>query len=339
MVDKPEIKSVVINANNVTSAVIPAIASVTFSNVYGVSTVDMELVTSQITSPPQIGDFIEIKFGYASPNLVNTGTMKIDDVVRQYAPDITTIGARAYDYGIGLETKGTIVYSNLSLTSIVQSIANRFNLTLITSGISTAIAGTRDSLGTGFVSVGSDESWLAILKKELANTYGYALNLRLGELVFENYRVLDQAATVAVVTSTDMIRQPTFRESLAGFSSASARSKDGYTITVTDNNITEVDNSLDLSSEGYYNSIDAAELRALGALIAANKDRHTGRVRVPGDVDLLAGKTINVSPAGSVDDGIYTIDQAVHSFSKTSGWITDLTLRKTYPDNYLTNIS
>ena len=340
MVDKPEIKSVVVNAVNVTSQMNAAIASVTFSDVYGVSTVDMELVTSQIVTPPKIGDFIEIKFGYAgSTELINTGTMKVDDVVRQYGPDVTVIGARAYDYGIGLAAKGKILYSNSSLSSIVQSIATRFSLTLVTSGISTAIAGTRDTLGTGFVSVESDESWLAVLNKELADTYGYALNLRLGELNFENYRTLDQLAPVGVITSTGMIRQPNFRESLASFSSAIAKSKNGYTITVTDSNITQVSNALDLSAEGFYDSINSAELRALGALIAANKDRHVGRVRVPGSITLLAGKTVSVSPAGTIDDGIYAIDQAVHTVSKQSGWLTDLTLRKTYPDNYLTNVT
>lgn len=337
MPDRPVIKRVVLNAVNITNLIKSDIVSLTYTDLLeaGASTFDLELrnLHNNMNPLPQMGDYMEIRFGFeGSATEVNTGTHRIDDVVREYGHDTARVGARAWDYGIGLKTKGAIVYTNQSLRAIIQDVANRFNLTVVgTDTISTELVGTSSVTGSSSpVTVRNDQSWLSFLQ-ELAVKYGYFFNLKFGQLVFRSIRSLNAVPTIGVISETDMIPRPRFRENISGnYSKAIALSRTGITMTVQDNTSPGVTDQIDLSNEGFYSSPNAAFLRGLGAVLESNKDRHIGQVKVPGRTTLIAGNNFNVIGLDNRDNGIYAIDRAVHTISPADGWTTQLDLRRIF---------
>lgn len=337
MPEKPVIKRVVLNAVNVTELIKPDILSLTYTDLLeaGASTFDLELRNRNrsMATPPKMGDYMEIRFGYQnSTEEVNTGTHRIDDVVREYGHDTSRVGARAYDYGIGLKTTGAIVYTNQTLRAIIQDVATRFGLTLVgTSTISTEIVGTTPTPGaTNAVTVRNDQSWLSFVQ-ELAVKYGYFFNLKFGELVFRSIRSLNAVPTVGFITGTDAVPRPRFRENIQGnYKTAIALIKNNTQMTVVDDTSPGVTDTVDLSNEGFYNNSNSAFLRGLGAVLESNKDRHVGSVKVPGRTTLIAGNNFDVAGLDDRDNGIYAIDRAVHTVSPTEGWTTQLDLRRIF---------
>lgn len=343
MPDKPVIKSVVMNSANITSLISPDILSLTYTDVLeaGASTFDLELrnLNRNMINPPKMGDYIEIKFGYSnSAAEVNTGTHRVDDVIREYGYDTLRIGARAYDYGIGLKsnvgTSGKIVFQNSTLRSIVQTIAGQFSLTLVgTSTISTLIVGTSSVPGSTQSVTESGDSWLDLAQK-LATKYGYAFNLKLGQMLFRSYDSLDAQGYSVLASVTDIVPRPRFRENIVGnYQSASVASKGGTTVTVIDNVIPGITDKIDLTGEGYYDSLDAAIFRAKGAIIESNKDRHIGQIKIPGNTNAIAGNNIQLINLDERDNGLYAIDRAVHTVSPSDGWTVSLDIRKIFTRN------
>ena len=346
MPDKPIIKSVVLNSVNITNAIVPDILSLTYTDLLeaGASTFDLEIRNKgrSLATPPTMGDYLEIKFGYqGSVSEVNTGTCRVDDVIREYGHDTLRIGARAYDYGIGLKSNvgssGKIIFQNSTLRSIVQTIASQFSLTLVgTSSISTEVVGTTATLGSSNIVTESGDTWLDLAQK-LAVKYGYAFNLKLGQMLFRSYDSLNAQGYSVLLTSTDLVPRPRFRENIVGnYQKATVASKTGTTVTLTDNTIPGVRDTVDLTSEGYYNSINNAVLRATGAIIESNKDRHIGQVKIPGNPNAIAGNNAYITTLDDRDEGMYGIDRAVHTLSASEGWTVQLDLRKIFAQNITT---
>lgn len=335
----PAITSVVLNSSNITTAIASSIVSFSFTDIYsaGASSLDLE-VLSTYSPMPDIGQFIEVKFAYAEvPSVfINTGTMRIDDVVRTYGGNTVKVGASAWDYSTAAFSKqGKITYANTDLRAIVQDNATRFGLTLepLPNPLSnTIIVGTTSTLlasTDNLVSVSTSDSRFALLA-QIASDYGYAFQMKFGKLYFQQIIALKSRSPVTTISPVSILPGAQFRNSLAGtFRRMNATTKSGTTQEIIDSTMpTSPDLSYKLPEGQYYENLASLTARVQGEFAKTNYSRFTGRIRVAGNPYLETPNNINLTGFDSVVNGAYQIKKVTHSISKSSGWISDLDIEK-----------
>jgi uncharacterized protein len=67
-------------------------------------------------------------------------------------------------------------------------------------------------------------------------------------------------------------------------------------------------------------------MKAQAALRGANLFGSTGKVTLEGTTAYIPGNTININGFGKYDNGVYRIQTATHTLSRSRGYITELDL-------------
>lgn len=318
------ITSFVVNTVQRVDELAKHITDITYSDPLEAAASRLE-ITFGVTEPIanlHINNFIEVKFRYHTDTTdFNTGTHKIDSVERGMNPGSYSIGAIAYDFQLGLTSVKTWKYVNATLSTIVNNIAAQPTPALSVQGDpnNTLLVGTSTSNVVGSSVTEEERTALALLKK-LALKYGYAFNLKYGQLRFESFELLGSRAAVKTYTNTDLNKGTRYNANALGTLKSSLAY---YQAADTSSAISYVDNgaykqeSITLDNEGFYRTSDAALLRSKGALREANLRQDTGKLEVEGEVFLYAGKRITLLNGSSFVD--YLIDKAYHRLNK-DGW-------------------
>lgn len=326
----PKIFSFLVNGVESVDAIAPNLTSLIYQEPIdgGTSLIDLEF-DAEATGLPVEGDTIQIKFGYTqegalpSTNLLDTGVHRCDLPIRRYTPDTISVGAQSYNYGLAINSQEEIVYTDFTLYDIVNSIAINFGLNLTTNA-SSIVAGTAQNTSNLVTVTGN--SYFEILQ-QLAKDYGYAFFLKYNEIFFLSYTSLENNASQFGLTPTDCIRaefktkvKGTYRQAIFPHKSGSA--------TVDDTNV--VSNAiLDFRPSPYYEDTSAALQRSTGELKKYNRSRHEGIIEIEGRPDAIAGINIQLV-SFTVDSAYYQINRAVHRITATSGWTTELEIRKIF---------
>lgn len=273
-----------------------------------------------------INNFIEVKFKWDTDSVeFNTGTHKIDTVERGMNPGTYMIGAIAYDFQLGLTSVKAWKYVNATLSSIVNNIAGQTTPVLTVQGDpdTTILVGTSQSNVVGSSVTEEDRTALALLKK-LANKYGYAFNLKYGQLRFESFELLAARSSVKTYTNTDLNKGTRYNSDAVG----TLRTAFAYYQNPTPLSfISYIDNSaykqdtITYDNEGYYRDNAAALLRSKGGLREANLRQNSGKLEVEGEVFLYAGRRISILSGSNFVN--YLIDRAYHRLS-SKGWLCSL---------------
>lgn len=326
----PIIVSFLVNGVEKVNTLAIAITSITFTDPItgGMSLLELEF-DAEVAGVPSEGDTVQLKWRYSEDpagNIVDTGIHKCDRPSRRYTPDVVTIGAQSFDYGLQLNSVQPITYSGFALSGIVQDIATRFGLTNVSDAVGIT-AGTSD-IATGTVKV-TGNSYLEILQA-IASDYGYRTRIKYGSLIFQSYTGLESGGIRFSLTPGDCTSanfttkvKGTYRQIFIPHKTGSA--------TVTDTTIPHND-VLDMRSPNlFYQDLNAALQRSQGALKEFNTQRHTGQITIEGNYLAESGYNLNlVGWRDSTDNGKFQITQVVHKVSATTGWMTDLDIRKVY---------
>lgn len=318
------ITSFVVNAIQRRDELVASITDITYSDPLEAAASRLE-ITFGVTQPIanlNINNFIEVKFKYSTDaQEFNTGTHKIDSVERGMNPGTWMIGAIAYDFQLGLASIKSWKYTNSTLSSIVNNIAGQTTPVLTVQGDpdSSLLVGTSQSNVVGSAVVEEERTALALLKK-LAQKYGYAFNLKYGQLRFESFELLSARAAVANYTNTDLNKGTKYQASALGtLRTALAYYQDPTPLTY----ISYIDNgaykqdSVSFDNEGYYRTQAAALLRSKGGLREANLRQDGGKLELEGETFLYAGRRIQLLNGSNFVS--YLIDRAYHRLNK-DGW-------------------
>jgi hypothetical protein len=325
----PVFSSIVINSQNVTNQLAPDIIEYTYDSVLqgGASSIEFTIrnVNRNVLNPPQLGQFIEVKHRYSGDaNEMNSGTLRIDFMERSSDPTIIRYGATAFDYNLGLSNFSVQTYSNRTLSSIIQEIATSANLTLLGEP-SGDIVGTATTQ-SGIRSVSVNGNRLRLLQ-DLADTYGYAMNLRLGFLIFRDWTTLESQFPNFQINLGDVTRYR-IRERASGlYRTALALYSDTASVSIVDNTVPQ-DINFDVRGEGFYANIGSATRRSIGQLAKTNRGRFIIYADLFGEY-LYAGDIVNLIGAGS-DNGKYICMRSTHNFAPDSGWTMQIELFKIF---------
>jgi uncharacterized protein len=323
------------NNNNITSTAILDLLTITYEeNLSGASSkLDLAFYSAsdrKLTNLPNIGDTIEVRLQWQGESKqLATGLFRVDDRVPSFGADNLTISGIGWDYGLDFVNKTGLSYTNATLRAIVQTqAAAPRNLTVI-GNISTLLAGTIPD-GQTQPRTQTYSSRLELLRA-LALMYGYAFNLRYGQLFFRDIYDLERQATVKLITRVDVRLGAQFRRKLDGlYRQAQTNYLDGSNTVVStmqDTSIPAVVTAqINLQSEGLYPNLTAAQRRGTGAILEANSDSLTTQFTTEGDCDLVAGAVITLSDFGS-NDGSYLITRTVHTVDASSGWTVQIDAR------------
>ena len=187
------------------------------------------------------------------------------------------------------------------------------------------LVGTSQDATVASPVVESDRTALALLKK-LAVKYGYAFNLKYGQLRFESFELLASRAAVKTYSFSDLSPGSRYASDATGTLKSALtlyQSTNNATISYVDNNAYKQD-SITIDNEGYYRNIDSALLRSKGALRESNLRQSGAKINVEGEVFLYAGRRILLLDSTGTFLN-YLIDRAYHRLD-SKGWLCSLDL-------------
>jgi phage protein D len=272
----------------------------------------------------------------APPVVMRCGVFTIDEVELSGAPDTVTIKAvsAAMTKSLRQERK-TKAWENASLEQVARDVADAHGLTLRYDGPEFKFTrmDQRETSDLGFLKRMAEERGMCLKVAEdsivLMSGKGYdakapVKTLRRGEAAIKSFRFKEKTDGVygggAEVNYHDPVtkqgRTYAFDNALSGERQTyvkGAKSKKG-------GDKLKVNRRIDAKDDGI--EIVKAESRK------KNKDEFEGSLTLMGDPDLRAAMTVAV--AGFLRfDATYFIETATHSFDRSSGYTTEISIRKT----------
>lgn len=331
----PKIYSVVVNSVNITDAIFSSIISLNFTDVFasGASLVDFE-VLSNAPSLPTLNQFIEIKFGYQdSPSqLVNTGTMRIDNVVEGFRPNTIKFGAIAWEKPSEGWSEGySYGYQNFPLRNAIDNSATALGLTLnplpnpLPNDLIIGTTSTLSASSNNSVVVNSQRGRYRLLD-DIARAYGYLFQVKGGTLLFQRLTEVRARPAVSTIPLGAIMPGATFRSNTANqVKTVDITTKSGTTTTYTDPNVPSSVNTK-VKLPDYYENLTATSARAAGFFAERNSDRLTATIKFAGSILYQAAQTVNLSGFKSDYNKKYLISRVVHDYG-AQGWTTQLDLQ------------
>jgi len=329
-----KIWSVVVNSVDVTDAIASSIISLNYTDVFssGASLIDFE-VASDSPFMPVINQFIEIKFGYLdSPGFfVNTGTMRIDNVVQGFRPDTVKLGAIAWEAGQEAFNEGfSYGYQNFNLAAAIANSATVLGLTVsplpnpLPNNLIIGTTPTLSASSSNTVSITSLRGRYRLLD-DIATQYGYLFQAKGGILFFR--RLTDVRALPAIATIPLSACQPgsTFRRNQAGVvRQVDITTRSGTTTTYTDA-LVPASIQTRVKIPDYFENLGATAARAAGFFAERNEGMLTGRISFAGSVIYSSGQSVTLSGFTAPYNGKWLITQVNHTYG-ASGYTTELSL-------------
>jgi phage protein D len=271
---------------------------------------------------PQFGDTLRVELGYTGAPLLPCGEFEIDEVELSGPPDTVRIKALAAGIKRSVRTRNGRAYENVTLGEVAKTIAKRNKLTL---------EGTIEPIRIERLTQ-VYETDLTFLKR-VADLYGYSFAVRDRKLCFFKRTELKAAAPTLVIHRRD-VTSYRFQDKVRGVVVACTtayhdpKTKAVKTATVEDQQAPGNAHSADeLKLNTRAENEQQARLQADAALDKANEDQTGGSLSLPGQTALTAGVNVRIDGFGAMD-GKYTVTRASHRISRSSGYSTDIEVKR-----------
>lgn len=277
---------------------------------------------------PGEGDRISLALGYVDA-LGLSIEYEIDEVTYEGVPDTIALKGISTPLTKALRQKNAVAYENVTLQEIAQQIAEKHSLTVV---------GELPDITFNRITQ-KHEPDLSFLRR-IALDYGVVFKIEsLTKLVFFRLSDVEAADPQITINRTDLTRRYQIKRKAAGtYKQANVSYQDPETgdfIDVTidlegnevpkpaDNEEGLIASEDELRISERVESLSIARQRAVEALKRANQSRLSLSTSLPGSIGLVAGLTFQLSGFMRAD-GKYLIEKATHSFSRSSGFITQI---------------
>lgn len=325
----PEPKVIVIyERRDITTVISPALIEISYTDfMEGESdSVEMTLEDAdrrwQNAWYPQHGDMVSVQLGYASGPLLPCGDFEVDEVELEGPPDTIRIKALAAGIKRSVRTRNGRAYENTTLADIARQVAKRNKLKL---------SGTIETVKISRVTQ-VYETDLTFLKR-VAESYGYSFSVRGEKLTFFKRAELKKSEPTLTIRRRD-VTSFRFHDKVHGVAASGTASyfdpktKEVKTATVEDQKAQGNAHSADeLKLNVRAENEQQARLKADAALDKSNEDQTVGSLTLPGEVRLMSGVNVLLVDFGKLD-GKYTVTQALHRVSRSSGYGTEVDLKR-----------
>ena len=265
---------------------------------------------------PAADDTIKVKMGLEGGDLIDCGLFYVDD--------ITLAGSRSGDTCSikGMSAKGSSIHSDVqkinreaeSISTIVNKIAGDLGYTA-KGDLSGTWSGMQNGTGLQFL-------------QQLAKETGRIMKVEGTELVFFLLSKVQSGSVVATIEKGNEKDYSVTDQAKGRVSKVTVKSWNPGT-----KQMVEATHNTGVAGGGsqtiYTNAADngAAQSRAEATAADASKKGVTFELSVPGDVRLRVGVRITTKGWGRFDRTWY-IAEATHTISKSSGYLTKLTLQE-----------
>jgi uncharacterized protein len=265
---------------------------------------------------PAADDTIMVKMGLEGGDLIDCGLFYVDDVALAGSRGGDTCSIK------GMSAKGSSIHSDVqkvnregeSIQTIVNQIASSLGYTS-KGDLSGTWTGVQNATGLQFL-------------QQLAKETGRIMKVEGTELIFYKLSSIQNGAIVATINKADVKDYNITDQAKGRIAKVTVKSWDpAKKQTVESTHETGVAGGG--SQTIYTNAADtnAASSRAEAAATDANKKGTTFDITVPGDVRLRVGIRITTKGWGRFDRTWYAAE-ATHTVSKSSGYLTKLTLQE-----------
>lgn len=325
IIDKISI-DITINGTNVSGDIAPYIAKVTYTDKEEGESDDVSVVVEDTAGRwvsawyPTQGDTLVIRMGTPA-DMLNCGVFEIDEIEFDTPPDTFTFKGIATVIGKELRTRNSHAFEFQTLREVAQFFAKKHSLKLV------CALGELDNLSLPRVTQDrqTDIEFLA----KLAKDYGVIFSIKGENLIFTHPDTLTSRGTIATIDK-GAVSKARFRDKTSQvYAAATVTSRSARQNKVKKWDIKAGQNgSKDMLIINTPAATDAvASAKAKGGLSETNKDKITGSVTVPGRSTLVAGVNIELTGFGNFS-GLWHVTQASHTVDPSTGWVTDLSIRK-----------
>lgn len=267
---------------------------------------------------PTKGDAISVKIGY-SDLLLPCGTFEIDEVELSGPPDQIVIRGLATGIKPAMRTRNNSAHESKTLKEIANTIASKHGMT-----VEGEIENIRINRATQH-----RETDLEFLKR-ISWKYGHVFSVRDKKLVFTTIYKLEEGKAVTAIDRTDLVRWSLRDKTTETYKNAEVKYHDPVEKKVVkhEESGTATDTAGDtLVIQCKAENPTQARAQAKAALHRANSRRQSGSITLEGNPLLVAGNNFELTGLG-VLSGTYHIEESRHSLSRSSGYLTDLTIKK-----------
>ncbi len=271
---------------------------------------------------PQHGDALMVQIGYEDAPLLPCGEFEIDEIELSGPPDVVRVKALSAGVKRSVRTNKGRPYENTTLEKIGRDVATRNKLTF---------KGKVEHVAIRYVAQ-AFETDLAFLSRVFAE-YGYAFSVRGHDLCVFKRTALKEAKPTVAIGRTD-VSSYRFRDKVHGvFVSSQANYHDPHSKTLKKGRAKDAEaktnqrSADELKINVRAENDQQARLKADAALDRANEDQTGASLTLFGNVKLMAGVNVQLTGFGRMD-GKYTITQSRHRFSRSSGYTTEIEMKR-----------
>lgn len=269
---------------------------------------------------PTQGDLLTLQIGYANEPLLPCGDFQIDALELDGPPDAFHIKAIGAGITPSQRTPVSAGYENQTLISIANTIAGKHGFT---------VTGAPAALNVQFARVTQNNETEAFLHR-LANRYGYDFSVRGKTLVFYAKAALEQAPAVITLQRSDLTKfhfkartQRIYKAATVSYLSPQTKALISQTVQASP--AVATGDTLNMPERAENEQMALAQAQA--QLHQENMLQATGTITAPGNTALMAGLKI-VAQGFGVHDGKYLVMTAHHKLARSSGYETEVDVRK-----------
>lgn len=271
---------------------------------------------------PQHGDAVSVQLGYDDGPLLSCGDFEVDEVELDGPPDVVRIKALAAGVKRSVRTRNGRAYEDTTLADIAATIARRNKMELVGE-----IEPVKISRITQVY-----ETDLAFLVR-VSEQFGYSFSVRGSKLCFFKRSALKGAQAALTVDRTGVSRYR-FRDKVHGVATAATVAyHDPHAKRTRKHQVKDVQGAVSRHSADTLKlnvraeNDQQAQLKAGAALDRANEDQTGASLTMFGTVKLVAGVNVQLTGFGRMD-GKYTVTQSRHRFARSSGYTTEVDVKR-----------
>ena len=271
---------------------------------------------------PSRGNFISLHIGYKNEKYLNCGTFRLNEIVFSGFPETVSLYGNSWISKGQIEfwkEKKTRTWENVSLSFVVNQIASEHNLQPF----------VRLKEDIEFKRLEQNNITTGQFLQNLSEKYGCTFKVYREKLVFVQWKYLDDLPPHMKITPYDVIKyrikdvpREMYKKAIVQYWDPKTKELKEY-----------VYEDPYLEYGGVLKVIDKAENLKQAMALAKHQlyVKNTSKVNpvlsLEGNPSLVAGTTVELDGFG-VYDGKYAIVKAVHTFSPSSGYLTEVELKR-----------
>lgn len=267
---------------------------------------------------PTKGDTLTVSMGY-DDLLLPCGQFEIDEVEMSGPPNVVTIRALAAGITKAMRTKSNSAHEGKTLKEIATTIAGVHGLT-----VEGTIEEIRMNRATQY-----RETDLGFLRR-ISMEYGHLFSIRGDKMIFTTIYEIEASDPVGTIDMTDVMRWTLRDKTTTTYKSAQVKYHDPVekkVVQATEES-TQPNNSDDiLVIQTKAENGTQAQAKAKAGLHRANTCMVSGDLTIPGNPLMVAGNNFQLTGMGKFD-GKYQVQESKHGLSRTSGYVTDISVKK-----------